>query len=179
MKLEVREAEQAHERRCPFCHDELTDTEAQTSCRLCSTVSHAECATEATRCSVLGCGAALEREASATRLCARCRSDVRAGEDAWTCASCAWIHHRACAADERLCANTRCAVHEQRGSDALRERVFGSHGWLALLAFVVPIACIVGTCCVLLEGRDRDVLLAGMAVVTFYVVYFQVRRLAA
>ncbi|RMG09833.1 MAG: hypothetical protein D6731_18905 [Planctomycetota bacterium] len=42
--------------RCPYCHEEVSDPEALTSCAGCSTLLHPECLAENRGCPILGCG---------------------------------------------------------------------------------------------------------------------------
>ncbi|MBL4844156.1 MAG: hypothetical protein JKY65_01410 [Planctomycetes bacterium] len=45
--------------RCPYCHDQLSSAEAETTCGECSTRHHAECIRELGRCATYGCSESL------------------------------------------------------------------------------------------------------------------------
>lgn len=102
MKLSLHENDRP--KQCPYCHGALGG-DAERSCASCGTTYHAECAVEAGKCAVLGCGGVLaatpERQA-----CGKCRDAIV--YPAFKCHVCGTGYHEGCGQEAGQCARVPC-----------------------------------------------------------------------
>jgi hypothetical protein len=142
MKVQVHEHES--KRQCPFCHGALGAEEALHACSKCAATYHAECAREALRCGVLGCGADFM---PVQRPCARCRKAMLLEDPTLQCHVCATESHAACAEEGAQCGARDCPgvlvvalTPSRRSSEGTDRTVVGV---LQALGAVVCLACAV------------------------------------